>query len=80
MTVVFLCSLTFVFLKAFQSRNVVLDRDRWVMPTAALIACAEVGMLVAIIEDPGLWAILPVALGGGLGALLAMRVHRRLFK
>ena len=63
--------------KAFQSRNVVLDRDAWVLPTAFIIAAAEVGVVSAILLQ-GWPAVLPLGLGGGLGALASMRLHRRL--
>ena len=64
--------------KAFQSRNVVLDRDAAVLPTAFLISASEVAVVSAIVIQ-GWWAALPLGLGAGCGTLLSMRLHRRLW-
>ena len=64
--------------KAFQTRNVVLDRDAAVLPTAFLISASEVAVVSAIVVQ-GWWAALPLGLGAGCGTLLSMRLHRRMY-
>jgi len=75
----FMAQYIFVFLKAFQQRSVAFDHYRWVVPTSMLMASAEV-FLIAQIAHLGLspqtvLAVFAVGLGGGLGAISAMRVH-----
>ena len=71
----------FVFLKAFQQRNVAFDHYGWILPTSMLMATAEVYVIAVIVRvgyDPLL--VISVGCGGGLGCLLAMVVHRRMFR
>lgn len=77
----------FVFLKAFQQRNVAFMQYKMVMPISYAMATAEVLVfsLVAIeAADTGLswellWFPLTIGTGGGLGAVLSMWVHHRYF-
>ena len=75
-----ICMFFFVGLKAFQSRNVNLDWDTWVIPLAVIIAPFELGLYVSAVEGRDLATALGMGLGGGLGALAAMRLHRHLGK
>lgn len=72
-------SFVYVALKAFQQLNVVHDRRRWVMPVSLAMAACEA---VVIVENAraGLDAALigSIGVGGGLGCLLSMGIHRRL--
>lgn len=78
MTAVFFAQLLFVFLKAFQQLNVQHHRVWWVVPTSVLMATAEVVCVVEIIRQRTLWLAIPMGLGGGLGCLVAMLIHRKL--
>ena len=71
----------FVFFKAFQQRNVAFDHYWPVIPISLLMACAEVYVISAVVRggyDPAL--VLSIGSGSGVGALLAMWLHRRLFR
>ena len=74
----FLASFVFIFIKAFQQRNVAFDHYAWIVPTSLLMAAAEV-YVIANIATKGysLWLVLSVGLGSGLGALSSVIVHKR---
>lgn len=77
----FAASFAFIFLKAFQQRNVTFDNYRWVVPTSILMASTEV-FVIANIAHKG-WQpflVLMIGLGSGLGAIAAMFAHRRIFR
>lgn len=74
----------FVFFKAFQQRNVMGMHYRWVMPVSYAMATTEVFIisLVAIEARHGLswdllWFALTIGTGGGVGAMLAMYLHKK---
>lgn len=74
----------FVFFKAFQQRNVTGLHYRWVLPISYAMACTEVFVisLVAYEASKGispdlLWFALTIGTGGGLGAIIAMRIHSK---
>ena len=77
-----LASFGFIFLKAFQQRNVTLDAPaKVVLLTSLAMAAAEVYVISAIAREgysPTL--VLFIGLGAGLGCILAMHVHKRLFR
>lgn len=77
----FLASFVFVFLKAFQQRNVAFDNYVWVFPTSLAMAATEV-YVIASIANRGysLAAVLGMGAGAGLGALLAMYLHHNYIK
>lgn len=68
----------FVFLKAFQQRNVAFGKYAWVLPISLAMASAEV-YVVALIARTGYDgpAILSIGLGSGCGALAGMWVHEK---
>ena len=71
----------FVFLQAFQSRNVAFDHYWPVIPTSLLMACAQVYVISAVARGGyDLAFVFSIGSGGGVGALLAMWLHRRLFR
>ena len=75
----FFASFVFIFLKAFQQRNVAFNHDWWVLPTSLCMAAVEVYLIVEVAREGygfGIW--LAVGMGSGLGALAAMHLHRRL--
>lgn len=79
----FACQFAFVFLKAFQQRNVAFDQHGWVIPTSFAMAAFEVTVVALVakigISQQTVGAIAAVGLGGGLGATAAMRLHAAMF-
>ena len=76
-----LAMFAFVFLKAFQQRNVAFDHYWPVIPISLLMACAEVYVISAVVRGGyDLTLVLSIGCGSGLGALLAMYLHRRIFR
>ncbi|MPZ19527.1 MAG: hypothetical protein GEV06_16645 [Luteitalea sp.] len=78
---VFAASFGFIFLKAFQQRNVAFDNYGWVAPTSLAMAGAEVFVIANIARNGWAWPlVLVIGLGSGAGALAAMLVHKRWVK
>ena len=75
---------SYVFLKAFQQRNVVFDHYRWIFPISILMGIFEVTMLASIykIFQNGslLLAGVSIGVGGAIGAILAMLAHKKVMK
>ena len=70
----------FIGLKAFQQRNVVHDKHAAVVVTSNLMAFAEVYVVFTIASEGVTWPlILTLGMTGGLGCLLSMWIHRKLF-
>lgn len=74
----FLTSLSFIALRAFQQLNVQHNRYTWVPPTTAMMALCEVTTITSIIKIGELWAALPMAAGGTLGCWFAMWLHKKM--
>lgn len=71
-------SFGFIFLKAFQQRNVAFDHYRWVIPTSLAMALFEVWVVAAVVRvGYDLILVGSVGLGAGIGALIAMYLHKR---
>lgn len=73
-------SFLFVFLKAFQQRNVAFDNFVAVIPVSLLMASVEV-FTVTKVAAAG-WSVgivLAIGLASGSGAVAAMLLHRRIF-
>lgn len=74
----FFASFIFVFLKAFQQRNVAFDHYKWIVPTSFGMAITEVYVVAAIVSTGySLSAVLGMGVGGGSGCLLSMYLHKR---
>lgn len=74
-------SFIFIFLKAFQQRNVAFNHYLAVIPTSLLMAVVEVFAIAEIAAEG--WSIpvvLAVGMASGLGALTAMGLHGFIFK
>lgn len=75
----------FVFFKAFQQRNVAFDHYFWVMPLSYLMSTTEVIVISMVAIDAtnaNNWTdmipiLIGVGTGGGIGALLAMYLHKK---
>ena len=77
----FVASFVFIFLKAFQQRNVAFMNYGWVMPTSMAMACTEVYVIASVAHSG--WSpvlVLCIGAGSGLGATIAMYVHNRWVK
>jgi len=74
-------SFVFVFLKAFQQRNVAFDNYKWVFPTSMGMAATEV-YVISVIAAKGyaVLAVLGMGAGAGCGAMLAMYLHHHYVK
>ena len=75
--ILFLAAFAFVFFKAFQQLNVMHHSLKWVVPTSFLMATCEVTLIVGAVTQ-GVAAIVPYGLGGGLGCLASMVIHKRM--
>jgi hypothetical protein len=74
----FAANFAFIFLKAFQQRNVVHDNYGWVVMTSNAMALFEV-YVVAMVAKEGFtaWLVFALGMGGGTGCLAAMLLHKR---
>jgi hypothetical protein len=80
-TLLVTASFCFVFLKAFQQRNVAFDNYVWVLPTSWAMAATEVYVVVNVARNGWhLGLVFAIGCGSGVGALAAMLVHRRWVK
>lgn len=76
-----LASFIFVFLKAFQQRNVAFDKYLWVLPLSLSMAATEVYVVHAIATVGWDLAMVGfIGFGGGTGAMIAMYLHHHIFK
>ena len=76
----FFTSLLFIALRAFQQLNVQHDRYLWVPPVTMMMAVVEVLSITTIVKAGTLYAAVPIAFGGVLGAWFSMWLHKRLRK
>lgn len=79
----FVAQYIFVALKAFQQRNVAFNNYATVVPISVLMSASEVYVIAQVahlgLQPATIVAILATGLGGGLGALSAMRLHNAMF-
>lgn len=76
-----LAMFAFVFLKAFQQRNVAFDHYLPVIPISWCMALAEIYVISVIVRvGYDLPTVFAIGTGSGLGALLAMVLHKRIFR
>jgi hypothetical protein len=76
----FLAMLAFVFFKAFQQRNVAFDNYVAVLPTSILMAATEFYVIALIVKTGyDITLVLALGTGAGIGALIAMYLHKRVF-
>lgn len=75
-----LASFAFVFLKAFQQRNVAFNRYAWIVPCSYGMAATEVYVVAQVaVQGWDFWLCFSVGTGAGAGAVLAMLAHNRIF-
>lgn len=65
-----------VFLRAFQQKNVINNKYKWVTPVSFGMAACEI-MIIVVIVDSGLHlaSVIGMGLGGGTGCMSAMWCH-----
>lgn len=75
---VFAANFAFIFLKAFQQRNVIHNNYGWVVVTSNAMALFEV-YVVSSVARHGVeaWLVLALGFGGGTGCLAAMLLHNK---
>ena len=69
----------FIFLRAFQQKNVMKNKYMWMVPTSYGMGFCEV-YIIASVATGGmeLWAAaLAMGTGGGVGSILATYLHER---
>jgi hypothetical protein len=77
----FVANFWFIFLKAFQQRNVAFDHYFWVVPTSFAMAASEVYIVFTVAQVGFHWhTVLPLGLAGGVGSLCAMLIHKKYFR
>ncbi len=70
----------FVFLKAFQQRNVAFDHYWPVLPISICMAACEFYVIAYVVsEGYDLVKVLAIGSAGGTGTLIAMLLHKRIF-
>ncbi len=75
-----LASFLFVFLKAFQQRNVAFDHYIPILPISFAMSATEIYIVSAVVVLGYSWGlVLCVGAGAGVGALVAMVLHKRVF-
>jgi hypothetical protein len=75
----FAANFAFIFLKAFQQRNVAWLNYLFVLPLSIMMAAAEFYVIFRIAQIGWeWWAVVAGGLGAGFGAMTAMWLHERL--
>jgi len=75
-----LASMLFVFLKAFQQRNVAFDNYVAVMPVSILMAATEVYVIGSVARQGWhLPLVAAIGVGAGIGCMAAMYLHHHIF-
>lgn len=76
----FIASYAFIFLKAFQQRNVAFDNYLLIIPISLAMAFTEFYVFANFIEHGySIWLVSIIGLGSGLGALTAALFHKKWF-
>lgn len=73
-----------ILTKSFQQKNVQHDKVWWIFPTSMVMSAMEVFIISSVaalaIASGSLWAMLPMGLGAGCGAVAGMTLFNRLNK
>jgi len=64
-------SCAYIFLKAFQQKNVIHDKYHWMIPISILMGFSEVFVIVTIIDHVTMFTGFAIGLGGGIGCIIA---------
>lgn len=80
-TLLGLSSFVFIFLKAFQQRNVAFDHYSWIIPVSLLMALVEIYVITSVVAiGYNLISVFCVGFGAGVGALVAALTHKKIFE
>ena len=72
-------SFAYIFLKAFQQKNVMHDKYWWMVPCSLAMGCAEVFVIVVVATSSAtIVSGLSIGLGGGIGCIVACLAHKRI--
>lgn len=77
----FVASVLYVSLRSFQQLNVVREKLSWIMPTSLAMSATDAFIIVAIAKAGwNFWLVLTIGLGGGIGSILAILLHKFIHK
>jgi hypothetical protein len=76
----FITSLGFIALRAFQQLNVQHDRFAWVPVVSYAMAVCEVTLVTKIMASGSIAAAMPIGTGAFLGCWFSMWLHKRMRK
>lgn len=88
LALIFTSAFAKVFIAAFQQKNVIQDLYWWILPTSYLRAVAEfvsIGLVAVVFIQAesaltSFFAMSTLGIGGGLGCLLSMMIHNKVFQ
>lgn len=75
--IAFFINVVYIALKAFQQLNVMHHKYLWVMPISLSMAACEVITTKLIVANGG-FVFIPIGIGGGLGCMASMYLHKLL--
>jgi hypothetical protein len=73
-----------ILTKSFQQKNVQHNKFLWIFPTSLVMSATEVFLIGSVatlaVVSGSLWAMIPMALGAGCGAIAGMLLFNTLNK
>ena len=77
---IFAVTFGYVFLRAFQQRNVSEARYGWMVPVSYFMAAFDVCIISTVARNDGsmVWLVFQMGTGGALGSVLAVMIHKRM--
>lgn len=73
-------SFAFIFLKAFQQKNVMQDKYFWMMPISILMGFSEVFVISTVAANMTLFTGAAIGIGGGFGCMVACWGHNKIIR
>jgi len=71
-------SFAYIFLKAFQQKNVMQDKYYWMIPISICMGFSEVFLIVTVAAHVTYLTGLCIGIGGGLGCIIACWSHNKI--
>lgn len=68
----------YIFVKAFQQKNVIYNKYWWMIPCSWLMGLSEVYVIAAVAADATWITGLCIGTGGGIGCILSCKAHKGL--
>lgn len=75
----FIVTFSEAFIKAFQSRNIAQGKE-WSAAAVSLLVTASMFATFGLFVYQGYAVLVPCALGGAVGTVMSIRLHKHLFK